>query len=66
MALAWPELTLRIHYAQGTKSTGNDTSTQALIPIGRVNRSPKQRVPLAPENGEIVTTKKVKDLPLDA
>ena len=28
-------------------------STQALKPMDRVNRSPKQRVPVAPQNGDL-------------
>ena len=30
----------------------------ALKPMGGVNQSPKQRVPVLPQNGDIVTTKK--------
>ena len=43
--------------AQATESTGDDASTLALKPMGGVNRSPKQRVPVAPQNGDIVTAK---------
>ena len=34
-------------------STGNDGSTLALKPMGRVNQSPKERVPVAPQNGDL-------------
>ena len=51
------ELTHRIHYAQVISSTGNGASTLALKPMGGVNQSLKQRVPLAPQNGNIVTAK---------
>ena len=33
------------------QSTGDNGSTLALKPMGRVNRSPKQRVTVAPQNG---------------
>ena len=49
---------LRMHYMQVTERVGNGASTLALKPIGRVNLSPKQRVPVAQQNGDIVTTKK--------
>ena len=45
------ELTLGIHYL--TESAGNDGSTLALKPIDRVNRSPKQRASVAPQNGDL-------------
>ena len=44
------ELTPRIHSAQVTESADDGASTLALKPIGRVNRSPKQRAPVAPQN----------------
>ena len=44
-------------YAQVTESTSDGVSTLALKPLGGVNRSPKQRVPVAPQNSDIVTTK---------
>ena len=44
--------------ASDTESTGDGASTLALIPMGRVNQSPKQRVPMTPQNGDIVTRKK--------
>ena len=43
---------------QVTESAGDGTSTLALKPMGGVNRSPKQRVPVASQNDDIVTTKK--------
>ena len=49
-SLGKSELTLRIHYTQATASDG--ASTLALKPMGGVNRSPKQRVPVSPQNGE--------------
>ena len=55
----WPrksELTPRIHYGQVTESAGNGVSTLTLKPMGGVNWSPKQRVPVAPQDGDIVTT----------
>ena len=48
----WPgqsELTPRIHYVQVTGGAGNGASTLALKPMGGVNRSLKQRVPVAPQ-----------------
>ena len=45
-----PEMT-GDRYTQATKSTGNDESTLALKPRGRFIQSPKQRVPVAPQNG---------------
>ena len=35
------------------QSTGDDGSTLALKPTGRVNQSPKQRAPVAPQNGDL-------------
>ena len=49
------KLTPRIHYVQVTESAGNGASTLALKPMGGVNWSPKQRVPVAPQNVDIVT-----------
>ena len=34
-------------------SAGDDGSTLALKPMGRVNRSPKQRAPVAPQNSDL-------------
>ena len=51
------ELALRIHYAQVKESAGDGASTMALKSMGRGNQSPKQRVPVAPQNGDIVTAK---------
>ena len=34
------------HYSQATESAGDGTSTQTLKSVGRVNQSPKQRVPI--------------------
>ena len=42
---------------QATESAGNGASTLALKPVGGVNRSPKQRVPVDPQNGDIATAK---------
>ena len=42
------------------QSRGNGASTLALKPMGRVNRSLKQRVPVAPKNGELLPQKKFK------
>ena len=42
------------------QSAGDDGSTQALKPIGRFNRSPKQRVPVAPQNGDLSPQKNFK------
>ena len=47
---SWPgqsELTLRIHYM--CKSASGGVSTLSLKHMGRVNPSPKRRVPLAPQ-----------------
>ena len=46
---------------QVTKSACNGASTLALKPHGVVNWSPKQKVPVEPQNGDIVTTKKKKE-----
>ena len=40
-----------------TGNLGDGASTLALKPMGGVNWSPKQRVPVAPQNGDIVTAK---------
>ena len=40
------------------QSTGNDGSTLALQPMGRVNQSRKQRAPVAPQNGDFSSQKK--------
>ena len=56
----WPgnsELTLRIVICKGEQTAGDDWSILALKPMGRVNQSLKQRVPVAPQNGDFVTTK---------
>ena len=39
------------HCTQATKECRNDESTLALKPMSRVIQSPKQRVPVAPQNG---------------
>ena len=49
---------LGIHYAQATEGTGDGAPTLALKPMGGVNQSLKQKVPVAPQNGDIVTAKK--------
>ena len=46
-----------MHYVQATESAGDGASTMALKPLGRGNQSPKQKVPVAPQNGDIVTAK---------
>ena len=49
---SWPgksEWTLRIHYVQVIESAGYGASTLALTPMGGVNQSPKQRVPVVPQ-----------------
>ena len=38
---------------QVTESADDGASTVALKPMGGVNRSPKQRVPVAPQNGDL-------------
>ena len=35
------------------QSTGDDGSILVLKPMGRVNRSQKQRVPVASQNGDL-------------
>ena len=35
------------------QGVGNDGSTLALKPMGRVNQSPKQGAPAAPQNGDL-------------
>ena len=52
------ELTQRVHCTQVTLNTGNGASTLALKPRGTVNRSPKQRVPVAPQNCDLSPPKK--------
>ena len=47
------ELTLRIITCKPEQSTGNGASTLALKSIGRVQQSPKQQVPVAPQNGDL-------------
>ena len=42
---------LRIIACRWRKSASDDESTLALKPMGRVIRIPKQRVPVAPQNG---------------
>ena len=42
-ALAWPQLTLRIHYAQATSSTDNGESAVALKPMGRESTEVRNR-----------------------
>ena len=46
-----PEMTLRYIARKRQKSAGNDRSTLTLKLMGRVIPSPKQRVPVAPQNG---------------
>ena len=45
---------------QVAESACDGASTLALKPMGGVNQSPKQRVPMAPQNGDIVTAEKLK------
>ena len=54
------ELTPRDHYVQATESAGNAASTLVLKGMDGVNRSLKQRVPVVPQNGDIVATKNFK------
>ena len=42
----------------------DDRSTLALKPMGRVNQSPKQRVPVTPQNGDLSPQKKFKKVNL--
>ena len=42
---------------QAKSSAGNGASALVLNPMGGVNRSPKQRAPVPPQNGEIVLAK---------
>ena len=42
------------------KSVGDGTSTLALEPMGRVNQSSKQRVPVVPQNADLSPQKKKK------
>ena len=56
---AWEsELTLRIIMCKREQSADDDGSTLALKPMDRVNRSPKERVPVAPQK----ISKKVPEL----
>ena len=57
-----PGLTPRIHDAQATKSKVSGASTLAIKPMGGVNQSAKQRVPVAPQFSDIdiITTKHLK------
>ena len=48
--LGKPGLTLKIYYVQVTESTGDGASTLPLKTLGRVNQTPKQRAPVAPQN----------------
>ena len=41
------------YYTQVTSSAGDGVSTLDLKPMNRVNQSPKQRVPVAPQNGDL-------------
>ena len=52
---------LRIHYTQMTPSVGHGASTLALKPMGRINQSLKQRVPVALQNGDL-TPQKLKEI----
>ena len=54
------ELTTRIDYVKATESAGDGASTLALKPMGGVNQSPKQKTPVAPQNGDIAKIKKKK------
>ena len=57
---SWPgqsELTLRMHYTQVIERAGNGASILALTSMGGVNQSLKQRIPVVPQNAEIVTAK---------
>ena len=42
------------------QSMGNDGFTLALKPMGRINRSLKQRAPVAPQNGDLSLQKILK------
>ena len=42
------------------QSAGDDGSTQALKPMGRVNQSLKQRTPVAQQNGDLSPQKIIK------
>ena len=50
---AWPQLTLS--YGQATLSASNGVSTMALKPMGPESTKVQNRVPVAPQNGGIVT-----------
>ena len=52
-ALAWPELTPKIHYTQVTESAGDGAFTLTLKPRSRVNQSLKQRVSVAPQSSDL-------------
>ena len=52
------ELTLRIIMHIQEQSAGDEASTLALKPMGRSNQSPKQIVPVAPQNGDLSPQKK--------
>ena len=47
------------------QSAGDDGSTLALKPVGRVNRSPKQRAPVDPQNGDLSPQKIYKEKSVD-
>ena len=53
------ELTLRIIMHKQEQSSGDDGYTLALKPMGRVNQSLKQQVPVAPQNGDLSPQKKL-------
>ena len=44
------------------QSMGDDGSTLALKPMGRVNQSLKQRAPVAPQNGDLSPQNFLKNL----
>ena len=47
------------------QSAGDDGSTLALKPTGRVNRSLKQKAPVAPQNGDLSPQKLKKNNRVD-
>ena len=53
------ELTPRIYYARVTESAGDVVSTLDLKSMGGVNESLKQRVAVAPQNGDLSLEKKL-------
>ena len=55
--MAQPVLTLRIHYMKTISRAGDGLSILVLKPMGGVNWSLKQRVPVASQNDDIVTAK---------